>query len=70
MIDLTYTSSVCNITSHGFINICYVKFTELCESSGCDNGADEDTSNLRLDTMQRDKQTATISKHVPFYMES
>jgi len=70
MIDLTDTSSVCNITSHNFINICYVKFTELCESSRCDNGADEDPSHLGLDTVYRGKYTATISKHLPLYMES
>lgn len=70
MIDLTDTSSVCNITSHNFINICNVKFTELCESSGCYNGADEDPSHLGLDTVYRGTYIATISKHVPFYMES
>jgi len=70
MIDLKDTSSVCNITSHNFINICYVKFTELWDSSGCDNGAEEDPSHLGSDTVYRDKYTATISKHLPFYMES
>jgi len=32
MIDLRDTPSVCNITSHNFINICYVKLTALSES--------------------------------------
>jgi len=69
MTDLKDISSVCNITSHNFINICYAKFTELWECSGGDNGVVEDTSHLGLDTMYRGKYTATIRKHLPLYME-
>jgi len=70
MIDLKDISLVCNITSHNFINICYIQFTELWVSSGCDNGADEHPSHLGLYTMYRGKYTATIRKDLPFYMES